>query len=149
MHALTIISFLLFTGLVGLITWLITRKDDHGTQVITNLIFLVAYAVILLPIILYTGAVGMIEILDLKSMLNMQSDATMLWIIVWMVGIIGSMYALWEGLHSVAVSDTLNGVGLLTGGFLITFFALQALGGDEGVAAGITKLTELAPGKLN
>ena len=28
MHALTLISFLFFTGLVALITWLITRRDD-------------------------------------------------------------------------------------------------------------------------
>ena len=29
---ITIISFLVFTGIVGLITWIITRKDDHGTS---------------------------------------------------------------------------------------------------------------------
>ena len=28
----TILSFLFFTGLVGLITWLWTRKDDHGSS---------------------------------------------------------------------------------------------------------------------
>src|SRR5690606_22779884 len=28
---LTIISFLFFTGLVGVLTWLITRKDDHSS----------------------------------------------------------------------------------------------------------------------
>ncbi len=39
-------------------------RFDHPTQVITNLIFLIAYVGILLPIILYTGAKGMIGILD-------------------------------------------------------------------------------------
>ena len=28
----TIISFLIFTGLVGLVTWLMTRKDDHQSS---------------------------------------------------------------------------------------------------------------------
>ena len=46
-------------------------RFDHQTQVITNLIFLVAYAVILLPIILYTGATGLIGILDVQGLLNL------------------------------------------------------------------------------
>lgn len=33
-------------------------RYDHATQVITNLIFLIAYVGILLPIILYTGGAG-------------------------------------------------------------------------------------------
>ena len=234
MHSLTIISFLICTGLVGLLTWLITRKDDvgssqgyflagrsltfpliagsllltnlsteqmvglngaaftdglcvmvwevvavlalvcmalfflprflksgvatvpqylqirfdHRTQVITNLIFLVAYAGILLPIILYTGATGMIGILDIKGMLNIESHGQALWLIVWVVGIIGSIYALWGGLRTVAVSDTINGVGLLVGGLLITFFGLTAAGGGQGLVAGLTALSQL-PGKIN
>ena len=235
MHTLTLVSFLFFTGLVGLITWIKTRKDDHGTsngyflagrsltfpliagsllltnlsteqmvglngaafndgfcvmvwevvavialvvmalfflprflksgiatvpqyleirfdhgtQIITNMIFLVAYAVILLPIILYTGATGMIGIMDVQGLLGIESHTQTLWLIVWVVGIIGASYALWGGLRSVAVSDTLNGIGLLVGGFLITFFALKALGGDGGFLAGFDKLSELAPGKFN
>ena len=118
-------------------------RFDHQTQIITNFIFLLAYVGILLPIILYTGATGMIGILDVPSMLGtlpsslgLESDTTALWLIVWAVGIIGSFYALSGGLRTVAVSDTLNGVGLLVGGFLITWFALSQLGGDGGVAAG-------------
>ena len=38
------------------------------------------------------------------------------------------------------MSDTINGIGLLVGGFLISFFALSALGGDAGVSGGIDKL---------
>ncbi len=42
---------------------------------ITNLIFLVAYVGILLPIILYTGATGMMGILDVPSMLGSFPDS--------------------------------------------------------------------------
>ena len=45
-------------------------RFDHQTQVITNIIFLVAYVGILLPIILYTGATGMMGILDVPAMLG-------------------------------------------------------------------------------
>ncbi len=234
MHMVTLVSFIFFTGLVALITWLITRRDDHastkgyflagrsltfpliagsllltnlsteqmvglngaaftdgfcvmvwevvavlalvamalfflprflksgvatvpqylhirfdhGTQVITNLIFLVAYVGILLPIILYTGATGMIGIMDIKGLLGIESHTTALWMIVWLVGIIGSFYALFGGLRTVAVSDTLNGIGLLVGGLLITWFGLSALG-ENGVLSGLTKLPEVREGMMN
>ncbi len=122
-------------------------RFDHQTQVITNLIFLVAYVGILLPIILYTGATGMVGILDVPAMLgNLPESAGVergtfaLWLIVWAVGIIGSIYALFGGLRTVAVSDTINGVGLLVGGFLITVFALSQFGGDAGFSGGVDKL---------
>lgn len=122
-------------------------RFDHQTNVITNLIFLLAYVGILLPIILYTGARGMIGILDVPSMLGslpqsvgIDDETFALWLIVWVVGIIGSIYALFGGLRTVAVSDTINGVGLLVGGFLITIFALAMLGADDGVIGGAKTL---------
>ncbi len=57
-------------------------RFDHQTQVIANLIFLVAYVGILLPIILYTGARGMIGILDIQAMLGIETESTALWLIV-------------------------------------------------------------------
>ncbi len=124
-------------------------RFDHKTQVITNLIFLVAYVGILLPIILYTGATGMIGILDVKGLLGIESHTTALWLIVWVVGIVGSLYALFGGLRTVAVSDTLNGVGLLVGGFMITWFGLSALGGGEGFLAGIREVSAAREGAFN
>jgi len=118
-------------------------RYDRQTQFITNLIFLVAYVGILLPIILYTGATGLIGMLNIQELLGLASHTATLWVIVWMVGIVGSIYALFGGLRTVAVSDTLNGAGLLVGGFLITGFALHALGDGEGIGAGITTLREL------
>jgi len=131
-------------------------RFDHQTQIITNLIFLLAYVGILLPIILYTGATGMIGILDVPAMLGtlpanvgLEPESTALWLIVWAVGIIGSVYALFGGLRTVAVSDTLNGVGLLVGGFLITGFALSQLGGDGGVVAGANVLYDQQRSRFN
>jgi len=118
-------------------------RFDHGTQVITNIIFLLAYVGILLPIILYSGARGMIDILGLDAIVGSMLEPSVsdqgptwqwlreqlpLWLIVWAVGLLGSVYALFGGLRTVAVSDTLNGIGLLAGGLLITGFALTAVG---------------------
>ena len=46
MYAITITSFLLFTSLVGLVTWIMTRKDEHA---------LVARALFFLPRFLKSG----------------------------------------------------------------------------------------------
>ncbi len=131
-------------------------RFDHQTQVITNLIFLVAYVGILLPIILYTGATGMLGILDVPSMLGgwpeslgIDAHTLALWLIVWCVGIIGSIYALFGGLRTVAVSDTINSVGLLVGGFLITGYALSMLGGEGGISAGASQLLEEQKTRFN
>ena len=106
-------------------------RFDGQTRVFCNLIFLVAYVGILLPIILYTGAKGLLGILNVPDLTGIQSPEILLWSIVWIVGIVGSIYALWGGLRTVAVSDMLNGIGLLVGGFMIAYYGLAKLGGGE------------------
>jgi SSS family solute:Na+ symporter len=231
----TILSFLTFTGLVGLITWYMTRKDDHqssdgyflggrsltfpiiaGSLLLTNLsteqlvglngaaysgglhvmvwevvavvalvlmalyflprflrsgiatvpqylgerydrqtrlivdiIFLIAYAVILLPIILYTGAKGLSSMLDIGALTGIQNDTLLLWLMVALIGTLGSIYAIFGGLRTVAVSDTLNGAGLLIGGFLIAYFGLQAVSENQGAFSGLTILQQAAPERFN
>ena len=97
-------------------------------QLVCNIIFMLAYMFILLPMILFTGAKGMMGILDMHAVTGIQSDKTLLWLMVWLIGCIGSVYALFGGLRSIVISDLLNGIGLLIGGFMITFFGLWACG---------------------
>lgn len=124
-------------------------RYNRQVALITNAIFLIAYVGILLPIILYTGATGMIGIMNVQELFGFESHEQALWVIVWVVGGIGSLYALWGGLRTVAISDCFNGIALLVGGFLITWFGLSAVSGGEGVMAGWTTLREVAPEKLN
>ncbi|MCP3967071.1 MAG: solute:sodium symporter family transporter [Lentisphaerae bacterium] len=124
-------------------------RFDHKTRVIANMIFLVAYTVILIPIILYSGAMGMSKIIDIKHIFGLQSETAVLWTTVWMVGCVGMVYALWGGLRTCAVADTLNGVGLLIGGFMITYFGLNAVSGGHGVWEGLVTLKQTIPGKIN
>ena len=233
-HLLTLTSFVFFTGLVGVVTWWLTRKDDHassggyflagrtltggyiagsllltnlsteqlvglngsayvdglcvmawevvaavslvvlaliflprylksgiatvpefleerfdkGTRTLTTLIFLLAYTIIVLPMILYTGARGMTGILDMHQMTGIKSDVTIIWIMVWLIGILGSIYAIFGGLRTVAVSDTLNGFGLLTGGILIAVLSLMAVS-NSGPLEGLEVLKETHPEKFN
>lgn len=131
-------------------------RFDKQTQLITNVIFLLAYVGILLPIILYSGATGMMEILDVPSMLGslpetlgVSAETTARWLIVWIVGLIGAVYALFGGLRTVAVSDTLNGIGLFIGGFLISGFALSQLSDGKGIVEGASMLMEQYPERFN
>lgn len=231
---MTILTFLFFTALVGVLTWILTRKDDHGTstgyflagrtltggfiagsllltnlsteqlvglngaafkdgiavmaweviagaslvimalyflpkylrsgiatipdflekrfdsatRTITSFIFILAYAVILLPIILYSGATGLMGILNLQELTGIESETKTLWLTVWFIGIVGSIYAIFGGLRSVAVSDTLNGFGLLVGSIMIVLFALNAVG-DGGPLASLAEIKAAHPEKFN
>ncbi|MDG1892547.1 MAG: solute:sodium symporter family transporter [Verrucomicrobiota bacterium] len=124
------------------------ERYNATTRSITSIIFILAYAGILLPIILYTGAKGLGGILDLKALTGIQSDTVILTTTVWLIGIIGSIYAIFGGLRSVAVSDTLNGLGLLVGGILITYFGLSAVS-DQGLFAALGEMKTAHPEKFN
>ena len=126
------------------------QRYDAGARTITTLIFIIAYAGLLLPIILYTGATGLSGILNIKEMIGVANDDVVLWLTVWLVGIVGSIYAIFGGLRTVAVSDTINGFGLLTGGILITYFGLHQVAGDGGsLAEGWKTLVAAHPEKFN
>ncbi len=124
------------------------QRFNSTTRTITSIIFIIAYTGIFLPILLYTGATGLAGILDLKSLIGVQSDSAVLWITVWFIGIVGSIYAIFGGLRTVAVSDTLNGFGLLVGGVIITWFGLHAVN-DGGVFQALAELKEAHPEKFN
>jgi Na+/pantothenate symporter len=128
-----------------------TLKWLFGVYVLftLGLIFLVAYAVILLPINLYTGARGLNGMLDMTALTGIESELGIITFTVLLVGLIGTTYAIFGGLRTVAVSDTLNGIGLLIGGLLIVYFALQAVSGGEGVFAGLAKIGAEHPDRFN
>lgn len=123
-------------------------RFDAQTRAICSLIFLSAYAIILLPIILYTGATGLVGILDIQALVGIESRTAVIWFVVWIVGLIGSVYALFGGLRTVAVSDTLNGIGLLVGGLLITWFGLSAIG-DGSISSGLQEMSAANAGRMN
>lgn len=118
------------------------------TRAITSVIFIAAYAFILLPIILYSGATGLMGILDLPSITGIQDETILRWVTVWFIGIVGAIYAIFGGLRSVAVSDTLNGFGLLVGGVMIPIFGLYAVS-DGGWFESLALLKEAHPEKFN
>ncbi|MDG1921250.1 MAG: solute:sodium symporter family transporter [Flavobacteriaceae bacterium] len=123
------------------------RRYDTATKSITSGLFLSGYVVVLLPIVLYSGAVAIIGMFDLTTLFNL-SQGTTLVVTVWSIGLIGSVYAIFGGLKAVAVSDTVNAVGLLIGGLMIPVFGLMYLG-DGSLFSGIETLYANDPSKFN
>lgn len=123
------------------------KRYDTMTKTLTSGLFLSGYVVVLLPIVLYSGAVAVNTMFDIPALLGV-SDTTALWITVWGIGIVGSIYAVFGGLKAVAVSDTVNAVGLLIGGLLIPFFGLLEIGNGS-IGEGISTLMHANPDKFN
>ncbi|MFB0971180.1 MAG: solute:sodium symporter family transporter, partial [Pseudomonadales bacterium] len=65
-----------------------------------------------------------------------------------MIGCIGALYAIFGGLKAVAVSDTLNGIGLLIIGIAVPWLGLSALG-QGSVSEGLQIITTTDTHKLN
>ena len=84
---------------------------------------------------------------NVPEMLDVSKN-TALWITVWGIGIVGSIYAIFGGLKAVAVSDLINAIGLLVGGLMIPFFGLMAIG-DGSVSEGVSTLINANPEKFN
>ena len=123
------------------------RRYDKTTKTITSVLFLSGYVVVLLPIVLYSGALAINTMFNVPELLGV-SEYTALWITVWGIGLIGSVYAIFGGLKAVAVSDTINAIGLLVGGLLIPYFGLVLIG-DGSISEGVNVLMVSHPEKFN
>ena len=111
------------------------KRFDKTTRSMVSGLFLFGYVTVLLPVVLYTGSLALIGMFDLNLPLLL---------VVATIGILGSSYAIFGGLKSVAVSDTLNGIGLLIGGLSIPFLALVSLG-DGSFLSGLAVLGNKNP----
>ena len=133
-------------GGIATVPQFLENRYDTMTKTITSGLFLSGYMVVLLPIVLYSGALALNGMFDVPTVLGV-SESTALKISVWSIGIVGSIYAIFGGLKAVAVSDTVNAVGLLIGGTLVPIFGLIYIG-DGSVLQGIEALAASNPEKL-
>jgi SSS family solute:Na+ symporter len=123
------------------------KRFDGTTRSLIALFLVVSFVVTLLPIVLYTGAINLESIFNISEVLEV-SKSEGLWITVVAIGVIGSCYAIFGGLKAVAVSDLINGYGLLIGGLLVPALALYSIG-DGNILDGLVKVYENAPEKFN
>ncbi|WNH09108.1 sodium:solute symporter family transporter [Thalassobellus suaedae] len=86
------------------------KRFDSTTRTLVALFLMISFIVTLIPIVLYTGAINIESIFNVSEVFEVSKDQG-LWITVILIGILGSIYAIFGGLKAVAVSDTINGYG--------------------------------------
>lgn len=123
------------------------NRFDGVTRTMVAAILIFSFVVTLLPIVLYSGAIGIESLFGVSEILGVDKTEG-LWVTVVIIGAIGSIYAIFGGLKAVALSDTINGFGLLLGGLLIPILALMAIG-DNNIVDGLVKVYNYAPEKFN
>ncbi|WP_164215308.1 solute:sodium symporter family transporter [Virgibacillus sp. YIM 98842] len=125
----------------------INNRFDQGTRMYVVLLFMLGYGLVTIPSVLYSGAIAVLQLFDVPSLFGISFEQAM-WLVVWIIGIIGSCYAIFGGLKAVAISDTLNGIGLLLVGILVPILGFIALG-DGSLLDGMKTITLNNPEKLN
>ncbi|MFA0088660.1 solute:sodium symporter family transporter [Vibrio sp. 10N.261.51.F12] len=113
---------------------------------VSSFIFIYAIVIGFLPFVLYAGAITLGKLFGVAELLGV-TETTATWIMVITLGVVGGIYAVFGGLKAVAVSDTVNGVGLLFAGMLVPILALSQLG-DGSMATGFNILITEAPERM-
>lgn len=122
-------------------------RFDQQVQQMALLLFMFGYGLVTIPSVLYSGSIAVIKLFDVPGLLGVgQFEALAITVLV--IGAIGSLYAIFGGLKAVAVSDTLNGIGLLIVGILVPVLGLLALG-EGSILSGVSIITSENTEKLN
>ena len=118
------------------------RFNVH-VQRLTVMLFLLAYGLITIPSILYSGTIAVVEVFsdDLRGLGSFFP-------VMLVIAFIGTAYSVAGGLRAIAISDALNGLGLLFFGFLIPLLALNLVGSGS-LIDGWHIVTTVHPEKFN
>jgi len=125
----------------------LANRFDDSVRRMTVLLFMVGYGLVTIPSVLYSGSIAVMQLFDVPGLFNISYSLGLLLTII-AIGCIGALYAVFGGLKAVAVSDTLNGFGLLLIGITVPLLGLVALG-EGNLGAGFIELTTTQTHKLN
>ncbi|KWV92109.1 solute:sodium symporter family transporter [Erythrobacter sp. YT30] len=125
----------------------LAERFDPTVRRMSVLLFMLGYGLVTIPSVLYSGSLAVMKFFDVPTLTGLTTFPALL-ITSITIGLIGAAYAVFGGLRAVAVSDTLNGIGLLIFGSLIPVLGLIALG-DGSFTEGLARLTTDHPDKLN
>jgi SSS family solute:Na+ symporter len=120
------------------------NRYDPGTKKLVSLLFLISYMVNLLPIVLYSGAVALNGLFHFSDIWHI-SYASSIWILVWCIGLVGSLYSILGGLKAIVISDLVLGICMFTGALLLAYFGLSHVGNgnlQQGIHTILTSKTE-------
>jgi len=142
------------TGIYTMPEYLERRYNVHA-RTLMAFYLMVAYVVVALATVLYSGALGLVTIFDLQEVaerLGVSPDAARgvaMTAAIWFIGVIASMYTIYGGLKAVVWSDLIQGTALLLGGLLVVLIGFDRLGGEAGFFAGVDVFFEENADKLH
>ncbi|WP_294183269.1 solute:sodium symporter family transporter [uncultured Sphingobacterium sp.] len=113
-------------------------RFDRKTKMLVSILILIGYIVNLLPPVLYGGALSLATMFDVPGLLHIGYWQS-IWILVWALGIIGSLYSILGGLKLISLSDLGLGLCLFLLALLIPIFAFWYLGNGD-IWTGILQL---------
>ena len=126
------------------------ERYNDGVGLAFSILWLFLYVFVNLTSVAWLGALAIEQILGLQGAVLMIGDfaISMRMVIIVALFIIAGIYSIYGGLASVAWTDVLQVVFLVGGGLITAFFALSAVGGGEGVLAGLNNIfTDLTSGE--
>lgn len=103
------------------------QRYDSGLRKLITLLLLLGYLLTYLPTVLYSGALVFNQIFNISGLLHV-SELQGVTITATAIGIVGAIYAIFGGLKAVAVSDTINGIGLIIGGIALPVITVCVFG---------------------
>lgn len=103
------------------------QRYDSGLRKLITLLLLLGYLLTYLPTVLYSGALVFNQIFNISGLLHV-SELQGVTVTATAIGIVGAIYAIFGGLKAVAVSDTVNGIGLIIGGIALPVITVCAFG---------------------
>jgi SSS family solute:Na+ symporter len=130
-------------------------RFDAGARALFAVYLLVAYVVVFLATVLFSGTVALNAIFDVPAVLSarfgLDAGAASRWANVagvWTIGLVAGIYTVYGGLKAVVWSDLLQGAALLLGGAAVAVLGLSEMGGGSW-AAGWEKLCVAGADKLH
>ena len=125
-------------------------RYDARARAVMAFFLMLAYIVVALATVLYSGAIGLNAIFELPELFaerfGLGSEAARNAAMVssiWFIGIIAGAYTIYGGLKAVVWSDLIQGSVLLLGGVLVVVIGFDVLGGAAGIPGGIRVFFEV------
>ena len=122
-------------------------RFDATVRRMSVLLFMLGYGLVTIPSVLYSGSIAVMQFFDVPQLSGLDYFPALVLTVV-VIGLTGAAYAIFGGLKAVAVSDTLNGIGLLIVGTLVPVLGLIALG-EGSLTAGFATMVGDHPDKLD
>lgn len=131
-------------------------RYNPASRSIMAFFMMVAYVVVALATVLYSGGIALNGMFGFDEMLSrhftMSPSHAQFWalmISILFIAIVGGAYTMYGGLTAVVWADLIQGSALLIGGALVTIFGFLAIGGDQGFFHGIKVFAEQNESKLH